>query len=262
MTGTDDLSAAGREGLNRPGKDDPRLLVERDGAVLVLTMDHPTRRNAFAMPIRLAMIDALDQAQRDKSVRAVVLAGKGAHFSAGGDIAGMEVNSALEGRERMRLSHQVVRLMVLGSLPIVAAVEGYCVGAGLSLACACDTIVAAEDAELGAGFGRIGLMADMGLPHTLPRRIGEAKARQMFLYHTRVKATEAERIGLVDHLAPTGAAFTLAMEKARFLAEQAPAPMALTKQLLGEGFDRGRRVRNFGVDLARGDVALVGLDEF
>ena len=265
MTGTDDRSAAGREGLNRPGEAAPRLLVERDGAVLVLTMDHPTRRNAFAMPIRLAMIDALDQAQRDKSVRAVVLAGKGAHFSAGGDIAGMEVNSALEGRERMRLSHQVVRLMVLGSLPIVAAVEGYCVGAGLSLACACDTIVAGEGAELGAGFGRIGLMADMGLPHTLPRRIGEAKARQMFLYHNRVKAIEAERIGLVDHLAPKGNALALAMEKARFLAEQAPAPMALTKQLLGEGFDRAlEEERHFQstlfltADFAEGRAAFLG----
>ena len=217
---------------------DPRLIVEQQGAVLVLTMDHPTRRNAFAMPIRLAMIEALDKAQRDKSVRAVVLAGQGAHFSAGGDISGMEVNGALDGRERMRLSHQVVRLMVLGSLPIVAAVEGYCVGAGLSLACACDTIVAAEGAEMGAGFGRIGLMADMGLPHTLPRRIGEAKARQFLLYHTRVKAPEAERIGLVDQVVPNGGALAAAMEKARFLAEQAPAPMAFTKQLLGEGFDR------------------------
>jgi enoyl-CoA hydratase/carnithine racemase len=117
-------------------------------------------------------------------------------------------------------------------------VEGYCVGAGLSLACACDTIVAAEDARFGAGFGRIGLMADLGLPHTLPARIGQGRARQILLYHNQHSAAEAERSGLSDHVVPKGHALATALEKAKFLAEQAPAPMALTKQILGEGLDR------------------------
>jgi enoyl-CoA hydratase/carnithine racemase len=87
----------------------------------------------------------------------------------------------------------------------------------------------------------------------------------MLLYHTRVKAAEAERIGLVDHLAPKGGALALAMEKARFLAEQAPAPMALTKQLLGEGFDRAlEEERHFQstlfltADFAEGRAAFLG----
>ena len=128
--------------------------------------------------------------------------------------------------------------MVMGSVPIVAAIEGYCVGAGLSLACACDTIVAAEDARLGAGFGRIGLMADLGLPHTLPLRVGQGRARQIMLYHNQMSAGEAERIGIVDQVVPKGHALATAIEKAKFPAEQAPAPMALTKQMLGEGLDR------------------------
>ena len=215
-----------------------RLLTERDGGVLILTMDQPARRNALAMPIRLALIEALRAAQGDKSVRSVVLTGAGGHFCSGGDISGMDVSTALDGRERMRLSHELVRLMVLGSKPVVAAIEGFCVGAGLSLACASDTIVAAEDARLGAGFGKIGLMADLGLPHTLPMRVGQGKARQILLYHGQMTATEAERIGLVDHVVPKGHALATALEKAKFLAEQAPAPMALTKQMLGEGLDR------------------------
>ena len=215
-----------------------RLLTERDGGVLILTMDQPARRNALAMPIRFALIEALRAAQGDKSVRSVVLTGAGGHFCSGGDISGMDVSTALDGRERMRLSHELVRLMVLGSKPVVAAIEGFCVGAGLSLACASDTIVAAEDARLGAGFGKIGLMADLGLPHTLPMRVGQGKARQILLYHGQMTATEAERIGLVDHVVPKGHALATALEKAKFLAEQAPAPMALTKQMLGEGLDR------------------------
>jgi len=215
-----------------------RLIEERDGSVLVLTIDYPARRNALAMPLRSAMLEALERAMGDRTVRAVVLTGSGGHFCSGGDISGMDVRDALAGRERMRRSHALVRLMVMGQLPIVAAVEGYCVGAGLSLACACDTVVAAEDARFGAGFGRIGLMPDLGLPYTLPARIGQGRARQMFLYHTQMTAPEAERIGLVDAVVPKGHALATAMEKARFLAEQAPAPMALTKQILGEGLDR------------------------
>ena len=215
-----------------------RLIEERDGSVLVLTIDYPARRNALAMPLRSAMLEALERAMGDRTVRAVVLTGSGGHFCSGGDISGMDVRDALAGRERMRRSHALVRLMVMGQLPIVAAVEGYCVGAGLSLACACDTVVAAEDSRFGAGFGRIGLMPDLGLPYTLPARIGQGRARQMFLYHTQMTAPEAERIGLVDAVVPKGHALATAMEKARFLAEQAPAPMALTKQILGEGLDR------------------------
>ncbi|MBV1796090.1 enoyl-CoA hydratase/isomerase family protein [Siccirubricoccus sp. G192] len=242
-----------------------RLIEERDGAVLVLTLDYPARRNAFAMPIRIGLIAALERAQSDKSIRAIVITGSGGHFCSGGDISGMDVKTPLDGRERMRLSHQLVRLMVMGSVPVVAAVEGFCVGAGLSLACACDTIVAAEDARLAAGFGRIGLMADLGLPHTLPVRVGQGRARQILFYHQQMTATEAERIGLVDQVVPKGHALATAMEKARFLAEQAPAPMALTKQMLGEGLDRAlEQERHFQAtlflteDFAEGRAAFLG----
>ncbi|MBD0273608.1 MAG: enoyl-CoA hydratase/isomerase family protein, partial [Acetobacteraceae bacterium] len=163
-----------------------RVVEERHGTVLVLTLDQPARRNALSMPLRTALTAALERAQSDKGTRAVVITGAGDHFCSGGDISGMDVKSPLEGRERMRLSHQLIRLMVMGGVPVVAAVEGFCVGAGLSLACACDTIVAAEDARLGAGFGRIGLMADLGLPHTLPHRVGQGRARQIFLYHEQM----------------------------------------------------------------------------
>jgi 2-(1,2-epoxy-1,2-dihydrophenyl)acetyl-CoA isomerase len=152
---------------------------------------------------------------------------------------------------------------VMGSVPVVAAIEGFCVGAGLSLACASDSIVAAEDARLGAGFGRIGLMADLGLPHTLPLRVGQGKARQILLYHNQMTATEAERIGLVDHVVPKGHALATAMEKARFLAEQAPAPMALTKQMLGEGLDRAlEQERHFQATLFLTEDFVEGRNAF
>jgi 2-(1,2-epoxy-1,2-dihydrophenyl)acetyl-CoA isomerase len=164
--------------------------------------------------------------------------GAGGTFCSGGDISGMDVSDQLGGRERMRRTHRLIRLMVAGRIPLVAAVEGWCVGAGLSIACACDTIVAAEDARFMAGFGKVGLIADLGLPFTLPARIGAGRARQMFLYGAQLDAQQAERMGLVDDVVPRGLALATALEKARFLAAQAPLPIALTKQILAEGLDR------------------------
>ncbi len=214
-----------------------RVTEARDGAVLTLTLDYPARRNALNVALREQMFAILEAAQGDDGIRAIVLTGEGGNFCSGGDISGMDVRDAEQGRERMRRTHRMVRLMIGGRIPLVAAVEGWCVGAGLSMACACDTIVAAEDARFAAGFGRVGLMADLGLPWTLPNRIGPAKARQMLLYPDQIDGREAERIGLVDRIVPKGGALEKARELASFLAQQAPLPIALTKRMLAEGLD-------------------------
>jgi 2-(1,2-epoxy-1,2-dihydrophenyl)acetyl-CoA isomerase len=214
-----------------------RLREERDGPVLILTIDDPLRKNPIGRGMREAMEESLERAQADPAVRAVVVTGAGGTFCAGGDIMDMEVGSALEGRERMRRTHRLVRLMARGAKPLVAAVEGWAAGAGMAVACACDTIVAAEDARFVAGFHKIGLMADMGLPYFLPRRVGVGRARRMLFHNEVVAAPEGERIGLVDFLAPPGRALEVALEKARFLAAEAAAPIALTKKILSEGLD-------------------------
>lgn len=214
-----------------------RVREERDGPVLILTIDYPSRRNAIGPGVRQAMEDALERAHGDAAVRAIVITGAGGNFCSGGDITNMDVGSALEGRERMRRTHRLVRLMAKGGKPLVAAVEGWAAGAGMALACACDTIVAAEDARFVAGFHKIGLMADMGLPFFLPRRVGLGRARRILFYHEVIGAAEAERIGLVDFVAPPGKALELALEKARFLAAEAAGPIALTKQILAAGLD-------------------------
>lgn len=213
------------------------LTQARDGATVVLTLDYPARRNALAMQMRQALIEAFEAMEADLHIRAVVLTGGGGTFSAGGDISGMNSADLLAGRERFRTTHKLVRLMIKSRLPIVAAVEGYAVGAGLSLALCCDTIVAASTAKLGAGFGRIGLIADLGLLHTLPARIGQGRARQVFLYGEQMTGEAAERIGLVDHVVPAGQALDMAMERARALIAAAPLPIALTKQYLAAGLD-------------------------
>lgn len=208
-----------------------------DGNVLVLTINYPQRKNAIAPAVRAALEDAIERAHLDTAVRAIVVTGAGGTFCAGGDISSMDVGDALAGRDRMRRTHRLVRLMAKGAKPLVAAVEGWAAGAGMAVACACDTIVAAEDARFVAGFGKIGLMSDMGLPFFLPRRVSVGRARRILFYHEVVNAPEGERIGLVDYLATPGKALEVALEKARFLAAEAAGPIELTKKILAEGLD-------------------------
>lgn len=215
-----------------------RIAEERHGAVLVLALDYPERLNALSLPLRKALEDAIENASADESIRALVLTGANGTFCSGGDISGMDVESIYAGRERMRRTHRMVRLMARGNLPIVAAVEGWAAGAGLSLALLSDTIVAAEDARFMAGFHKIGLMADMGMPALLPARIGVGRARDMLLHHTRYTGVEGKAIGLVDYVAPPGRALEVALEKAQFLAQEAPLPIAYTKQWFAEDLDK------------------------
>ena len=151
------------------------VLVSRDGAIATLTLNWPERRNALSVAMRHRLADAFEDLEADRTVRAVVLTGTGEHFCAGGDLTGMHVESVAEGRERMRHAHRLIRLMVHARFPIVAAVEGWCAGAGISLACASDHVVAGAEAKFLASFGKVGLLPDLGLLHTLPARVGQAR---------------------------------------------------------------------------------------
>ena len=213
------------------------LTEAHDGATAILTLDYPERRNALAMPMRQRLVDALEAIEADRDLRAIVITGAGGTFSAGGDISGMNVTDLASGRERFRLTHRLVRLLVKSSKPVIAAVEGWCVGAGLSIAMCCDTVVAADDARFAAGFGKIGLVADLGLLHTLPARIGQGRARQVFLYGEQIDAARAESIGMIDRVVPPGMALQAALERAALFHVAAPLPVAMTKQYLAAGLD-------------------------
>jgi len=186
--------------------------------------------------MRVALVEALEAIEPDPAIRAIVLTGAGGVFCAGGD-SGMNVTDLAAGRERFRLTHRLVRQLIRGRTPIIAAVEGWCVGAGLSLALCCDTIVAATDARFAAGFGGVGLVADLGLLHTLPLRVGQGRARQILLYGERMDAARAEQIGLIDHVVPPGTALDTALERARLFHGTAPLPVALTRHYYASGLD-------------------------
>lgn len=217
--------------------EDRQILIEDRGDIRIVSLNIPERRNAVSAALRVRLFEAFAAAERDDAVRCIILTGTGDIFCAGGDIGGMAGRTVASGLAIMRETNRLIRQMLTLRKPIIAAVEGWAVGAGLSLALACDTIVANEQARFLAGFGQIGLIADMGLLHTLPRRIGIAATKQFLFYGEKMEAGEALRLGLVDRLAPAGGALTEALTCATRLAAQAPLPLALTKSILAEGLD-------------------------
>jgi 2-(1,2-epoxy-1,2-dihydrophenyl)acetyl-CoA isomerase len=210
------------------------VLYERDGGVATVTLNRPGRMNALGGDLAERLLDALERAADDDDVRAVILTGAGRAFCAGGDLAALRERRAelLEsGTAEAHVAH-LRRMMrsaeLLRDMPkvTIAAINGACAGAGLSLACACDLRYAAAGAKLNVAFRDAGLSGDFGGTWTLSRIVGPAKARELYLLSPRFDAAEAERIGLVSTTLPDAAEL---MEHARAVADQIveAAPLAV-----------------------------------
>lgn len=219
--------------LHAPTPSDPACLSQDFGHVRLIFMNEQRRRNALSLAMRETLQQTLAEALDDDGVRAIVLAGAGGTFCAGGDISSMHDLDAIDGRKRLQRAQRLFHQLYHGPKPVVAAVEGAAVGAGLSLASACDVVVASPDARFGALFSRIGLLPDIGMLMTLPGRIGMGRTRLLAMSGRVIDARTAERWGLVDELVDEGGVIEHALDTAARIAEGAPLAHALTKQLLG-----------------------------
>ena len=226
--------------------------VLADG-VLTLRLNRPDALNALTQELAAALREALAEAERDDSVRSVVLRGGGRGFCAGADLSDIAAEFALatpEGGvppaaavlEAVR-AHSVplVDTLLHFSKPLVAAVHGACAGAGLGVALAADVIVAAEDAVFTSVFMRRGLVPDYGVTHLLPRLVGLRLARELCLLADGVPAEEALRMGLVSRVVPAGELEAAALAVARRFAEGPAVALRLTKRLLAETFELDAR---------------------
>ncbi|GMV01161.1 MAG: enoyl-CoA hydratase/isomerase family protein [Burkholderiaceae bacterium] len=212
------------------------VIEQVDDGIAVLTLNAVARRNALSLEMRESLRERLRNATASRDIRALVLTGAQGTFSAGGDIRKMlipgELPDPMLARQRLDVLHDIVRLLVAGPKPVVAAVEGHAFGAGFSLALACDHVVAAEGASFSAAFGRMGLVADCGLLWTLPQRAGIGCTRDLLLTGRTVDAAEAHRLGIADTLAPKGQALAVALRQARQYLSIAPLAIAATKSAL------------------------------
>lgn len=209
--------------------------LRNEDGISILTLSYPERRNALSLPLRAALLEALQTAFADEECRVIVITGEGAHFCSGGDISSFDGVTPASGRVRMQRIHPIVRLLLKGEKPVIAAVEGHAAGAGLSLAAACDMVVASREAKFSCTFNRIGLFPDLAAAWTLPQRMGLGRAKMVMMSGRMLDAETAERQGLVDELAEPGQALAQAMALAREVAAAAPLSNGAIKAMLGRG---------------------------
>jgi 2-(1,2-epoxy-1,2-dihydrophenyl)acetyl-CoA isomerase len=213
------------------------LQIENTDGVRTLRLNRPDNLNAFNNDLLAALGKAVRDAEKDASVRCLVITGEGRGFCSGQDLADVadrynsdkpiELGSHL--RERYHSTIKAIRTM---EKPVIASVNGVAAGAGASLALACDLRIAGESASFIEAFVNVGLAPDSGSTFMLPRLIGVSRAMEMCFTGRRVKSDEALRIGLVNQVVPDAELATATMELAKKLASLPTRAIGLTKRAI------------------------------
>lgn len=225
-----------------------QILVERDGPVAKVTLNRPERMNAWTWQMYFEFRHAFDQLDLDESVRAIVLTGAGRAFCAGADLGGAGATFSGD-------SEALGDLKALGesyggrgrspeelATPVIAAINGAAVGAGLTMTVPCDIRIAAEDAKLGFVFNRRGVIPDADIIWTVPRMIGFSRAMDILLTGRIFSGAEAAEMGFVSRAVPKEQVVEVAMEAAHDIAKNTgPVSAAVTKKLAWKFFEEPDR---------------------
>lgn len=207
------------------------IRVTREGAVATVVLDRPEKLNALDADMHRDLTRACAELDADEAVRAVVLTGAGRAFCAGGDVTGMGPRDVVAGRARSRSHQRTVLALYNLEKPVVAAVRGAAAGFGMSLALACDLVVASESAYFLAAFKNVGIPPDGGAVYFLARHLGIARAKEIVYSARRVGAHEARELGIVAKVVPEEALEAEAQGLARELAASATHALVLAKKM-------------------------------
>lgn len=220
----------------------PFLNIERDGAIWTLTMNQPETRNALTGNTAVEeFVQVCDEIRRDASVKAVILTGAGPIFSSGGNVKDMQrfFDDALTPdaiREEYRQGIQrIPRALTQLDVPVICAINGPAIGAGLDLTCISDIRIASETATFAESFVRVGIVPGDGGAWLLPRAVGRAKAAEMAFTGEAIDAQQALACGLVSRVVPADQLLATARALADKIAANPGAVMRMTKRLLREG---------------------------
>jgi 2-(1,2-epoxy-1,2-dihydrophenyl)acetyl-CoA isomerase len=213
------------------------ILVEKKAGVCTITLNQPKTLNALSMLMREELFVALSEAANDLEVKVIVLTGAGKSFCSGGDISTMGEFKPNQGRKRLQNVQRITRAIWTMDKPVIAAVNGYCTGAGMNIALACDLIVAGQSAKFCQAFTKIGLVPDLGGFYLLPRRVGIQRAKELVLLATMIDVDTAYEYGIVNKIAPDENLLEEAGKWAEKLAKGPGIAFALTKTLMNKSLD-------------------------
>jgi enoyl-CoA hydratase/carnithine racemase len=220
----------------------PLLIDRREGGVVVLTLNNPDRRNALDPPLVGALLRTTSELRSDRTARCVVITGTGKAFCSGADLGALraEVTAGPMARRDQLSELYRVFLDLRGlPMPVIAAVNGAAIGAGLNLALCCDICIAAESARFGATFVRLGIHPGGGATYLLTRRVGPALAAELLFSGQVIDAERALAVGLINRVVASPGIVDSAVALASVIASNSPQAVRATKRTLAVTPDAG-----------------------
>ncbi len=213
------------------------LVTERRGPILVLTLSGPATRNALSPQVYAAGIESVNMAESDSSVSSIIVTGAGGHFCGGGDLQRLAHNRQHDPShqgQQIDAFHQWIEALRCSPKPVIAAVEGVAAGGGLSLALACDLVVAGDNARFVSAYSRVGLSSDGGASWHLGRQLMRGQALHWLWLGGERSAQQLQQWGLVHQIEPAGTVLTAAQTLAEELSTVPPAVLTSLKELVNE----------------------------
>lgn len=253
------------------GDETSHLLYQKEGYLARIILNRPEAYNAFSLPMIRKWAESLKDAQEDQNIRVVVITARGKAFSAGGDIKAMLAGKGFVGcdeqgelwgdkaidRKRALTDyiHKIALTLETMDKPVICGINGIAVGAGLDMALMCDIRIASEDAQLSAGYVKVGLVPGDGGAFYLPRLVGVAKALELLWTGDFISASESEKIGLVNKVVPAPELEHATLEMAGKIANSPPVCVQMIKRAVYSA-QRTNDLRT-ALDLISSQMAIV-----
>ena len=207
------------------------IILEKEDGIAVITFNRPEAMNALNIQTRAEFREAIADVAADEAVRVLILTGNGKAFVAGSDIKEFNKTTPYAAHNIMRLGEMVEKL----EKPVIAAVNGFCLGGGCEIAMGCDIIIASDKAKFGQTEINIGIIPGGGGTQRLQRLIGACRAKELIFTGDIIRAEEADRIGLVNRVVPLEELMPTAKEMAKKIATKSAAALKLAKTAINRG---------------------------
>ena len=201
------------------------IIFEKEENIAIITFNRPEAMNALNNQTRAEFLAAIDDVAEDDSIKVLILTGSGKSFVAGSDIKEFNATTPFAAHNIKRLGEMVEKL----EKPVIAAVNGFCLGGGNEIAMGCDIIIASEKAKFGQTEINIGIIPGGGGTQRLPRLIGVCRAKELIYTGDIIRAEEADRLGLVNRVVPMDELMPAAKELAKKIAAKSAAALKLAK---------------------------------
>ncbi len=216
------------------------LTYTKEGFFGFITINRPKVMNALSNDLVEEFDKAFDLVEEDEELRALIITGAGEKaFMAGADIKELEARDFIQGRKQTRRRQEVFNRLAEMRIPVIAAVNGFALGAGLELAVACTLRVAAEEAKFGSPEVNLGIIPGDGATQRLPRLVGFGRAMELVLTGDFIDAAEAYRIGLVNKVVPQAELMETAQKLAGKIAKKAPLAIQFAKEAVNRSLEVG-----------------------